>query len=397
VTRSLVALLGLALLSAGHRMAVARFDFQPHALLPASRVALRLSGIGTPQTFAVVGSGEIENGYYVVPSTAPPGVSTLVAAGLGALAVRTLRIAAPPHAPVIAVASYDDGIVFHDPRTFAILGTLGTGGSPSDVTGFGDGFATTDTDGDTLTEVTLAPWRALRVSGILLGDEVLADPPLHAIFASERGSGAQGGLARVDSHGVTDISTGTAEGLALDPRRQRIFVADVDRGDVAMVDARTMRVIERIRDIPRAFGVAISPNGERLYAVSNQGRHTILAAPGGIVEIALYPHRRVVARSAELVFPVGIALDSRRKLLFATDEQAGVVDVLDARTLRARHAPLRTCSIPWKPFLDAAAHRLYIPCAGSDEVDVIDTRTLSRVRGAPFHTGGYPLAVASLR
>jgi DNA-binding beta-propeller fold protein YncE len=38
--------------------------------------------------------------------------------------------------------------------------------------------------------------------------------------------------------------------------------------------------------------------------------------------------------------------------------------------------------------------RLFVPCANADKVDVFDLRTLRRVNGAPFSTGGYPLSVA---
>jgi DNA-binding beta-propeller fold protein YncE len=75
-----------------------------------------------------------------------------------------------------------------------------------------------------------------------------------------------------------------------------------------------------------------------------------------------------------------------------TDEDTDAVDVLDARTLGIVHAPLHTCTTPWKPTIDR--HRLFVPCAGSDQVDVFDTATLQRVPGAPFATGGYPLSVA---
>lgn len=390
-------LLALALVCAAHRMAVAQFDFHARSLLPASRLSIQLSGIGTPQRLALVGQGRIENGYYLIPSSARPGISTLVAAGSGALAVRTVRIGTPPRAPLIAVASYDDGIVFHDPRTFAQRGTLATGGSPSDVVATSDGFAVTDTDGTDLTLVSVEPWNSSEVPDVALGDELVADPPLHAIFVTERGGGARGGVARVEPGGVVHVATGTAEGVALDARRQRIYVADTDLGDVAVVDARTLRVTERVSGIPRAFSLALSTDGTLLYAVSNQGRQTMFDAPGFVTEIALYPRPRVVARSAELAFPVGIALDARRSRLFITDEQTDAVDVLNARTLRTAQSPLRTCAIPWKPLLDPRDDRLFIPCAGSDEVDVFDMQTLSRVRGAPFRTGGYPLAVAVQR
>ncbi|HEY9085957.1 MAG TPA: hypothetical protein VIN40_08510 [Candidatus Tyrphobacter sp.] len=393
---TLAILLSLALLAAEHRMAVARFATRAFSLLPASRVALRLIGIAAPERVAVVGVGSIRNGEYVVPSNARPGSATLVAADANALAVRRFRIVAPPRLPVIAVAAYDDGIVFHDPRTFASLGTLATGGSPSDVTMEWNGsFAATDTDGGSVTIVAFEPWSVRAISGVSFGDELLADAPLHALFVTERDLDGKGGLARVDERGVTTVVTGTtAEGIALDRRRQRVFVADSNDGSVAIVDARRMRVLARVTGIPRAFSLALSPDGLRLYAVSNQGRTTIFGAPGRVTAIALGGQPHVLARSPDLTFPVGVALDAAAGRLFVTDEEANAVDVLDARTLRPRRRPISTCAIPWKPTLDSRARRLYVPCAGSDEVDVIDARTLSRVHGAPFHTGGYPLAVS---
>ncbi|HYL26955.1 MAG TPA: hypothetical protein VEW74_03910, partial [Candidatus Nitrosotalea sp.] len=81
------------------------------------------------------------------------------------------------------------------------------------------------------------------------------------------------------------------------------------------------------------------------------------------------------------------------RTLYVTDEALDDVYVLDARTLRPKRAPLRTCAIPWKPSLDPLAGRLYIPCAGANAVDVFDSGSLRRIHGAPFATGSYPLAV----
>jgi DNA-binding beta-propeller fold protein YncE len=91
-------------------------------------------------------------------------------------------------------------------------------------------------------------------------------------------------------------------------------------------------------------------------------------------------------------FPLGIALDERRGRLFVTDESTSEVYVLSARNLRTLHAPLQTCSTPWRPRV--AAGRLYVPCARANSVDVFELRTLRRVAGAPFATGGFPLSVA---
>lgn len=392
----IVTLFALALLAAEHRMAIAHFDFHNATLLPSSRIALRVSGIDGATDFAVAGDGTVAGGYYIAPQTQRPTEATLIASGSGALAMRTIHVVTPPRGPLIAVAAYDDGIVLHDARTFATLGTLAIGGAPSDVAATPGGFVAADTDGTTLTNLRIAPWAVDIRSGVLLGNSLAFDAPLREVFVTERGGAGPGGLARVTPDRIISVATGTAEGIAIDVRRQLAYVADTDRGDIAVVDARNMHVIGRISGVPRAFSIALSSDGRRLYAVSNQGRHTILGGVGRVVEIRL-DDRRFVARSGELTFPVGVAVDEADGRVFVTDEQEDDVSVLDARTLRATRKPVATCSIPWQPTYDPRTHRLFVPCAGSDEVDVFNARTLSRVAGAPFHTGGYPLAVALSR
>ncbi len=389
----------LVLCASRQHMAVAQFESQAHVLLPGSRFSLRLAQSGGAPTRAfAVGPGTIVGGSLVFPADAPPARTTLVATSGNAIAVRALRIVAPPRGSVIAVASYDDGIVFHDLHTFAMLGTLATGGAPSDVAALGRHILTTDTDGAALTSIALQPWNVRAINGVPLGDEIAADPPLHAFFVTERDLDGKGGVARVSADGaVRDAVTGTtAEGIVVDDRRQRVYVADVNDDSVAVVDADTLRVIARIGHLPRAFSLALSSDGTRLYVVSNEGTMTLFARAGRVTEVNVASRPHVIARSADLPFPDGVALDERDGRLFVTDEEANAVYVLDPRTLAQRRI-LTTCKTPWKPALDAESDRLFVPCASSNEVDAFDARTLTRVHGAPFPTGGYPLAVSVVR
>ncbi|MBV8246197.1 MAG: hypothetical protein JOZ38_09775 [Candidatus Eremiobacteraeota bacterium] len=102
----------------------------------------------------------------------------------------------------------------------------------------------------------------------------------------------------------------------------------------------------------------------------------------------------LLARSPRLSFPVGIALDAPRQRYFVTDEDDGVVYVLDERTLKPRHAPLRACGVPWMPHVDAATQHLLVPCARTNAIAVFDLQTLQQISGSPFPTGRYPLSVA---
>jgi DNA-binding beta-propeller fold protein YncE len=297
----------------------------------------------------------------------------------------------------IAVATYDDGIILHDPLSFAMRSTLAVGGAPGDVAiDLNNGLlGTGTTDGDTATIAHLQPWSVTRIEHVPETDEVAFDSQSHAFYVTDRDVNGAGAVTRIGADGTTSrrVLGLTAEGLVVDSAHRRLYVANVNDATVSIVDADSLVELQRFKAIDRAFALALSPDGSRLYVVSNQSVSSPFAAPGAVIAIdvsARTPH--IVARSAALSFPVGIVYDAARRQLFVTDERENRVDVLDPRTLKAVHAPLETCETPWKPAIDRG--RLYVPCARADEVDVFDTTTMRRVHGAPFVTGGYPLAVA---
>ena len=370
---------------------------------PGSILPVRVYGFPAPYQAELLGPGRLlPGGSYEIPERVTSGNAWLVAGNATGLAATHLRIASPPsaHRPMFVVASYDDGLIFHNALDFSVLGVLATGGAPSDVAADQTGrIAATDTQGSALTLATLAPWSVARIDGVAFGDELAIDRTTRAIFITNRDWNGSGALTRIAPDGVvTRVATGaTAEGLAIDERRQIVYVANANDGTIACVDARSMRVIRRFPAASRIFSLALSADGTRLYGVSNESASSPFGAPGAVVAIAVSgAEAKVVARSGDLVFPLGIALDARTQTLFVTDEALGQVYVLDAATLAPRRAPLRTCMTPWKPSLDAASERLYVPCAGADAIDAFDARTLRRISRAPFATGSYPLAVAIL-
>ncbi len=379
---------------------IASFRIGAGPFFPGGRIALHANGVPQAIGITVVGPGSIDGDTYLVPDVTAPTTASVIAGSAGVIAVSDVHIAPPPGAdrPLLAVAAYDDGIVLHDPQTFARLGTVATGGNPSDVAFFSDGgLAATDTAGDELTVVTRSPWHVSSVANVPVGNEVAIDPASAAIFVSNRDVGGNGALTRVIGAGAARIVTGqTAEGLAIDPARNTIYVGNVNDGTVLAVDTRALRPLRRIAAVPRVFGLALSPDGETLFAVANQSAGEHFAAPGFVVAIDLHGSvPRIVARSRNLKFPLGVVYDPIANAVLVTDEESNLLYVQSARDLRDLRAPLATCKTPWKPSYDAASQRIFVPCAQANQVDVFDARTLARVRGAPFATGGYPLGVAT--
>jgi hypothetical protein len=378
------------------------FTFSALPYFPGSRIRLDVRGSASPLALAVIGPGNLADEMLTLPLQGAETPTSVVAAGLHTVAFRDISVVTPPQPqePLLAVGAYDAGVVLHDPVSFRIVGTLGIGGSPSDVAFASDGsIGTSDTTGNVATVARRRPWNIEQFNDVPFANELVFDDAQHAVLVSNRELDGYGALTKIAADGsTTHLRTGlTAEGLALDRRTDVVYVGNVNDGSVLAVDARTLQPRRRITAVPRVFGLALSPDGHRLFAVANRtasrfGEAGFVAA----IDIA-GPRARVVARSADMQFPLGIALDAARSRVFVTDESANVVYVLDARTLRAVRSPLSTCRTPWKPFYDRLSQRLYIPCARADLVDVFDARTLQRIRGTPFRTGGFPLAVSAWR
>ncbi len=362
-----------------------------------SRVLITTQGAAGRIAFSLDGPGEIRGSTFVAPSVTAPLRTGIIAASTGAIAYTQVSIvpAPAPGRPLIAVASYDRGIALHDPKTFALLGYAGIGGPPGDVafTQSGDLLAP-DTDGNTLARFTRSPWTAHWIAGVASGNEVAVDERTGDAFVSDRDINGDGALTRISADGRVDrVVTGlTAEGLAVDEQRDLVYAGNVNDATVAEVDARTLAVRRKLHSPLRTFGIALDGRIQRLFVVANISSE-MRSGKGYVSAIDLNSGAGTAGlKSAGMQFPLGVALDQARARLYVTDESADLVYVLNERTLTAMRAPLRTCRTPWRPRI--VHDRLYVPCARANAVDVFDARTLRRVRGVPFSTGGFPLSVA---
>jgi DNA-binding beta-propeller fold protein YncE len=401
-TAALAAAVAIALLGTApqHRIQSTgsfKIDVPGGPYISGSRLALSATGVAGRVAFSVLGPGSVESGAFVAPDVAQKTDATIIASAHGAVAVKRVAVVPPPDAaqPLLAVASYKEGIALHDPRTFALIGYVPIGGAPGDVAFDARGaIVTPDTDSDALTSIARDPWSVRVAHNVPLGNEVAVDRSTGDVFVSNRDTGGRGALTRITPAGqVTRVDTGeTAEGLAIDSPRHIVYVGNVNDDSVAVIDARSMRVLRKIKSVPRTFGIALDRTAKRLFVVSNTSPSMPQGA-GYVAAIDLSLAKpRIVRRSVRMSFPIGVTVDERTARVFVTDEVKDAVYVYSANTLRAVHAPLATCDTPWRPRIFGG--RLYVPCADADKIDVFDLQTLHRVAGAPFRTGGFPLSVA---
>ncbi len=395
------ALLGASPHSNLEVLAGARIIASSLPYLPGSAIPLQIDGAQLPFSFDVLGDASVHDAMLRIAKNPTGRSATVIASTQAALGVHRFEIAEPPRPDqsFIAVASYDTGVILHEAQApFRAEAVLGIGGAPADVAIDGNArLAAADTAGDSLTLAGMQPWNVASIAGVPLTDELEFDRRTHQLFATNRDINGSGAITRVSPDGTVSrkLLGETSEGIAIDQQRSRVYVANTNDGTVSVVDERTMNEEQRFHAVDRVFSLALSADGTRLYAVSNQSFSSPFAAAGGVVTLDVGANRpRVIRRSAHLAFPIGVALDEPHHRLFVTDEHDNAIDVLDTATLKPLHAPLQTCRTPWKPAIDARTSTLYVPCAQADRIDAFDTRTLRRIPGAPFATGGYPLAVA---
>lgn len=393
----LVALTGTAARQPRHRTGSFGLTIPSGPFIAGSRLPVDAPSISGPVALSVIGPGSIDSGQFIAPLVTSPTTSTLIAATQGAVAYSTLRIVPPPLAnrPLIAVAAYENGVALHDPKTFALLGYAPIGGPPGDVAFARDGtMYAPDTDGESLARIVRKPWQMLAIQGVLVGNEVAVDDRTGNVFVSNRDLNGAGAVTRIAPDGsVARVDTGiTAEGLAVDSARGMVYVGNVNDNSVAQVDERSMRVVRKIRAVERTFGIAFDAKLRRLFVVSNSSP----SMQGGAGYLAALDLRRpgapIIMKNRAMKFPLGVALDAQHGRVFVTDESTDQVYVVDERTLRTLRSPLQTCRTPWRPRV--FGDRLYVPCTRSNSVDVFELSTLQRAPGAPFVTGGFPLSVA---
>ncbi len=120
-------------------------------------------------------------------------------------------------------------------------------------------------------------------------------------------------LLRVVFGGDRDVTLGRPMGLALSPDGQRLYIADAGRGAVLVADFETKSLRELAGGdvVGSPFGIATDEK-EAIYVADSVGRRVLVLSRLGVV-------MRVIGQKAGLLRPSGVAVDSKRGLLYVSD------------------------------------------------------------------------------
>ena len=182
-------------------------------------------------------------------------------------------------------------------------------------------------------------------------------------------------------------------GLALDPHRKVLYSLDVDAGTIRAIELATGKEIRSGSAGTRPYDVAIARNGSRLYVSDWAGRAVRVLDPVDL---------RTVARIAVGEHPNQIALHPKDDRIFVACASSDCVSVIDARrgivteTIHTALFPKALeGSTPDAVAVAPDGQTLYVANADNNCIVVIDVSAPNRSQVKGFiPTGWYPTAVA---
>lgn len=216
------------------------------------------------------------------------------------------------------------------------------------------------------------------------------------------------------------------ERVALSRDGRRLFVTEEDAARLAVLDARSARVLATVPAGREPEGVRVSPDGRWVLVTSEaENLVTVIDAKSYRVagrasvgrrprDIAITPDSRIAYVSGEadasvyrialpsgapaLRFlelhagarPMGVALDAARGRLYVSTGRAGTIAAI-ALTGASLVAEVACGGRPWGIALGSGGTRLYSADGPAGEVAVVDTATLAVMR--KITTGKGPWAV----
>jgi YVTN family beta-propeller protein len=157
----------------------------------------------------------------------------------------------------------------------------------------------------------------------------------------------------------------------------RAYIANAYGSSVSVIDTATHTVVATVPNLTSVSGLALSPDGTRLYVAAHYFVHAIDTATNA--EIG-QPIALVAANAGGCLATNGhIALDASGMLLYVPTadcrgylESTGILAVIDVRAGIAI-ANVEVGQYPTSATLDAAGQRVYVTNWWSGDISVVDT------------------------
>ncbi|MGI5503853.1 cytochrome D1 domain-containing protein [Lentzea sp. CA-135723] len=181
---------------------------------------------------------------------------------------------------------------------------------------------------------------------------------------------------------------GRATGLAVSPDGRRLYVINGWTGTITAVDPRTGEIVDRIFTQVTLSHAAMRPDGQRLY----------VSASGGVAVVNPENFELVAVVKAGGQ-PQGLAVHPDNRILYVANSQDGTVGLIDTATA-FQTATVQVGGLPQHLAISPDGKRLYVSSMQLGDrtpgtLTVIDTTTNQVVGALPVGRGAGSIAVTA--
>lgn len=360
--------------------------------------------------WSVVGPGSIDSSGLYHAADVPATADVVASAGNGVVDSTSVQTVTPPKRgdALLLETCYEDGTVnVNNARNFALAGGLSVGGRAAGITvdsAWRRAFFAVEgqivaIDLDSMRWRVSAAVPGARFSEIaLLADGLLAATDNNAT-AGHPGVRIFRVTGQVPVLVSSVIAGETPEGLTAADAGRSFYVSNINGNSIMRFSVSAngrARMTAVGKTAARPFGIAVDPTRHILFVADNDT--TVVSgsrARPGLERFSTPDLRRIgsiVSTGSVSSLPLGVAVDASQARVFVTNEGEQDVAVFSLPGMQ-RIATLPTGLTPWLPAFDPVLHRLYVPNARADSVSVLDTQTL-RVVAKAIPTCSYPTSLA---
>ncbi|MFV8052050.1 hypothetical protein [Mycobacterium sp. 48b] len=162
--------------------------------------------------------------------------------------------------------------------------------------------------------------------------------------------------------------------MAMRPDGARAYTCNNDSGTVSVIDTAAKKMIGAIRVAVTTAGMAIHPSGTKLYVVTPENNGPAAAVPGGAVRVIDTVTNKLTANIVVDDRPLGVAIHPNGTRLYVGCENNHSVKVIDLATAGIT-ATIDVDSAGFWLAISPNGSHLYVGGGDIHQVTVVDTAT----------------------
>lgn len=302
------------------------------------------------------------------------------------VSLQSLNMLATPGTFAYVATSFSDQVWAIDVSSLQIVEKIDVGSDPMGVYFSADGgqVFVTNYSGNSVSIIDVATGRQVNVIPVGQGPGEMAIHPNGRLAYVSNSLSSTISIIDLLQRAVIDTLDVHADGLAISPDGSRLYASQRSSNALVSIETSTLNTSTPIPCNKSPHALAITPDGKRLLVTNSGANHTVT-----VLDTASYSIDAVIKVGNT---PTGIVIspDGKKAYVAVSGDAALAAIDLAANTLETT---VVLESTPEKLALSPDGKQLFITEMISDQVSVIDTKTLQIVQTIALECGPDGIAV----